>query len=59
MWEQLPRSTTEANMATRQITIHQVHEAHGTDFYVYAGDKLIRTCPSLGMAQEVAAGLAA
>jgi hypothetical protein len=46
-------------MATRQITIHQVHEAHGTDFYVYAGDKLIRTCPSLGMAQEVAAGLAA
>lgn len=27
------------------------------EFTVYVGNKLIRTCPSLGMAQEVAAGL--
>ena len=29
-----------------------------TEFYVYAGEKLIRTCPSRGMAEEVAAGAA-
>ena len=39
-----------------QITIHEVREAHGSDFYVYRGDKLVRVCPSLGMAREVAAG---
>lgn len=27
------------------------------DYYVYAGDKLIRVCPSEGMAREIAAGL--
>lgn len=27
------------------------------EYYVYQGDKLIRVCPSEGMAQEVAAGL--
>lgn len=26
------------------------------EFYVYNGEKLIRVCPSLGMAREVAAG---
>lgn len=40
-----------------QITIHEVREAYGSDFYVYQGDKLVRVCPSLGMAREVAAGL--
>jgi hypothetical protein len=27
------------------------------DFYVYRGEKLIRVCPSIGMAREVAASL--
>lgn len=27
------------------------------EFYVYRGEKLIRVCPSIGMAREVAAGL--
>lgn len=27
-----------------------------TEFYVYCGAKLIRVCPSRGMAEEVAAG---
>lgn len=44
----------EAQMA---VTIHEVREAYGSDFYVYHGDKLIRVCLSLGMAREVAAGL--
>lgn len=26
------------------------------EFYVYAGDKLLRVCPSIGMAREIAAG---
>lgn len=29
----------------------------GNEFYVYLGDKLIRVCPSIGMAREVRAGL--
>ncbi len=29
----------------------------GGEWYVYAGAKLVRVCPSIGMAQEVAAGL--
>lgn len=40
-----------------QIAIWEVTEAHGSDFYVYDGVKLVRVCPSIGMAQEVAAGL--
>ena len=28
----------------------------GAEFYVYAGEKLVRVCPSIGMAREVAAG---
>lgn len=27
-----------------------------TEFYVYVGEKLIRVCPSIGMAREVASG---
>jgi hypothetical protein len=27
-----------------------------TEFYVYRGEKLVRVCPSIGMAREVAAG---
>jgi hypothetical protein len=27
------------------------------EYYVYDGDKLIRVCPSIGMANEVAASL--
>lgn len=38
--------------------IHEVREAYGSDFYVYAGSKLIRVCPSLAMAREVAAAYA-
>jgi hypothetical protein len=41
------------------VTIHEVRETYGSDFYVYAGDKLVRVCPSLSMAREVAAGVAA
>ena len=28
-----------------------------TEFYVYAGSKLVRVCPSMAMAREVAAGV--
>ena len=28
------------------------------EFYVYSGQKLVRVCPSIGMAREVAAGAA-
>lgn len=27
------------------------------DYVVYSGSKLVRTCPSVGMAREIAAGL--
>jgi hypothetical protein len=37
--------------------IIEVRESYGSDFYVYLGDKLIRVCPSIGMANEVAASL--
>jgi hypothetical protein len=37
------------------ITIHETQETYGSDFYVYAGSELIRVCPSLSMAREVAA----
>lgn len=29
---------------------------HRAEFYVYQGSKLIRVCPSIGMAREIAAG---
>lgn len=44
---------TEVNDA---VAILPVRESYGTDYYVYVGSKLIRVCPSAGMADEVAAG---
>lgn len=41
-----------------KVSIVEVRESYGSDFYVYAGDKLVRVCPSIGMAREVAAGCA-
>ncbi len=41
------------------VQIIEVRESYGSDFYVYLGDRLIRVCPSIGMAREVAAGLGA
>lgn len=38
--------------------IVKVRETYGFDYYVYRGEKLIRVCPSEGMAREVAAGAA-
>ena len=32
------------------------HDTEFDEFYAYVGDKLIRTCPSIGMAHEVTAG---
>lgn len=39
------------------VQIWEVTEGHGPDFYVYSGSKLVRVCPSIGMAHEVAAGV--
>lgn len=39
------------------VQIIEVRETYGSDFYVYQGEKLVRVCPSLDMAQSVAAGL--
>jgi hypothetical protein len=41
-----------------EVTIQEVRETYGSDFYVYVGSKLIRVCPSIGMAREVAASYA-
>lgn len=38
------------------VTIERFGFSYGYDYYVYCDDKLIRVCPSLGMAREVAAG---
>ena len=38
------------------VEIIEIKEPHGIDYYVYAGAKLVRVCPSRGMAEEVAAG---
>lgn len=32
------------------------HDIRADEFYAYAADKLIRVCPSIGMAHEVLAG---
>lgn len=42
---------------TSRYAIVEFRETHGSDFYVYAGEKLVRVCPSIGMAREIAAGL--
>ena len=48
-------------MTTIQIIEAPAHVVKGyppcTEFYVYAGAKLVRVCPSIGMAREVAANL--
>ena len=44
-------------MTRHPVTIERVRESYGYDWYVYHGDKLIRVCPSEGMAREIAAGL--
>lgn len=42
---------------TSTVQIIEVRESHGSEFYVYQGEKLVRVCPSIGMAREIAAGL--
>lgn len=42
---------------TDKVRIVEVHETYGSDFYVYQGLKLVRVCPSPGMAAEMAAGI--
>lgn len=37
------------------VEIIEVKEPHGSDWYVFVGPKLVRVCPSRGMADEVAA----
>lgn len=37
------------------IQIIPVRETYGLDYYVYVGETLVRVCPSIGMANEVAA----
>jgi len=32
------------------------HDLRADEFYAYAGNRLVRVCPSLGMAREVLAG---
>lgn len=47
-------------MPTRaKVQIIKVRETYGFDWYVYHGKKLVRVCPSEGMAREVAAGVGA
>ena len=38
------------------VQIIEIKERYGSDFYVYVGETLIRVCPSLEMANEVASG---
>lgn len=40
-----------------KVSIVLVRESHGIDYYVYHGERLVRVCPSIGMANEVAAGI--
>ena len=41
----------------RKIQIIEVRESYGSDWYVYHGERLVRVCPSRGMADEIAASL--
>ena len=43
--------------ASKTVQIVEVREPYGSDFYVYQGERLVRVCPSIGMAREIAAGL--
>lgn len=38
------------------VSIVRVDEPGFSEFYVYNGGRLVRVCPSIGMAREVAAG---
>ena len=38
------------------VSIIEVREPYGSDWYVYSGVTLVRVCPSASMAREVAAG---
>lgn len=50
-------------MAQVQIIEQRAYTAPGcppcSEFYVYAGERLVRVCPSRAMAEEVAAGASA
>jgi hypothetical protein len=60
---ELYRLQTTEMVLMANVTIEKVRAATAPgyppcwEYYVYLGDKLIRVCPSIGMAQEVAAGL--
>jgi len=41
--------------AAGAVQIWEVTAAYGKDFYVYRDGRLVRVCPSIGMAHEVAA----
>jgi hypothetical protein len=47
----------EEETMTKRVHIVEVRERYGSDFYVYEGERLVRVCPSLGMAQEVRGSL--
>lgn len=40
-----------------KVAIWEIEESYGSDFYVYDGETLVRVCPSIGMAREIAAGI--
>lgn len=40
----------------KTATVEIWHIAADDEYYVYCGDKLVRVCPSIGMAREIAAG---
>lgn len=44
-------------MGAIMINIIKVSESYGYDYYVYQGENLVRVCPSIDMAQAVAASL--
>ncbi len=48
------RNDLAANVENLMVEIIETRESYGSDFSVYVGGKLIRTCPSRGMANEVA-----
>lgn len=38
------------------VSIMEIRDTDVSEYFVYAGDKLLRVCPSIGMAHEIAAG---
>lgn len=59
MWEIVVILTTSTRQTgvtdMTKIKIIKVRESYGYDYYVYAGNKLLRVCPSIDMANAVAA----